>query len=280
MTFNIKPRKFSGLEHENALIWIHKFENCCMWYKWNDEERSIVVGDCLEDSAANWYMCLKDNVKSQYDHFKKAFIRRYVYPNQLTILSRIESVTQTSEESVHMYTKKFEDLAAKIDRTMYLDVDLIRHYIKGLQMKLRVLVATVEPKCFNDAVSSALHCEHLCNVPKNNEFQDNCEHLRKETRNYEFENTSPISYELESSISSMKNHFTARQNYVRDFTNKSPVTSKNAFNYEEQDMDFFHRSVAKTQQDLLEFTKAFFTELRHSEEKQNAIDLKLLTAHC
>ena len=111
---NMLPR-FSGLESEDAYVFISEFEQLCSMMRLqqlsDDAIKLRFVPFALKDNAKKWLYSIPTNSITTWEEFTKVFLKKF-YPNHKTARYRneINQFRQKAKEPFWQYFERFKSL--------------------------------------------------------------------------------------------------------------------------------------------------------------------------
>ena len=166
------PEPFSGLESEDANIWLNRFELYTDLKGWGPDQIIKAFPLFLRDAAAVWYDSLPYAHKQSFIALKKAFSDRY-FPHKTlrwVKLDEFNSRVQRPSETVMVYTQVMIKLGRDLDKS---DREIMEAVVRGYKTHIRTYVLEKEPTSLEDAlryarVAEAFRTESIDSAAVNN----------------------------------------------------------------------------------------------------------------
>ena len=162
MSVTLKLDKFSGIDNENAHVWLRQYLQYCTIYNILDDQKHNILPFHLTTHAKIWYNSLPDDVRSNWEVLKEAFLKRFSAENTQNDLSILQ-ISQSETESVNDYLSKIQKSAAFNDK---LNTELlVAIAVNGLKTEIRKIVLNKEPKSIEQVRHAATLAEKSLNLP-------------------------------------------------------------------------------------------------------------------
>jgi len=148
------PPVFHGAAHEDAEVWLSRFEKYIVYRGFNDRDKVNFLAVVLRDDAADWYDSLPDTSTDTWAHLKQAFEQRFKETDLLKWqkASTMWSRSQGEMESVDAYVTAMKKLA----RSVAVDDVQLRFAIqRGLRPELIGHVIQSQPESIDALIKSA-----------------------------------------------------------------------------------------------------------------------------
>lgn len=183
-------RTFEATGKEDLTEWVTKFDLLSQSKELSDHQKACVLPLLLVENAFKWFMCLTQDVKSDYSKLKEAFQKRYG-PDERTKWARAANLFQQKQfetESTKNFITRLQYEAISLDIT---EEQLISAVISGLLPHVRKFVLQQKYDTLLDIDQSAslaeLTCENLVKkaetdlLPKINKLEQKISELSVST---------------------------------------------------------------------------------------------------
>lgn len=142
--------KFKGERHEDAMLFVRKFERESAALRWNKDVMHAKFGIFLEDAAEQWFRVFVENAKDDekpkaWDDLKAAFLSHFLNGNYRNYLMRQISERKWKEnESLPAYVTTKIALCRDFQENME-DASVIEHVYSGLDEHVKAQFLTHDP---------------------------------------------------------------------------------------------------------------------------------------
>lgn len=150
--------KFTGRDRRPHILnsFLRHFEKYVDYMKLQGREKGVAFSAMLSDDAAIWYQSL--NRGYDWDDLKPEFLRRFRDP-QAEKNARIKLHQLRQSGSAKKYTEEFKRLCSCISDLT--DADQMQTYQHGLKTDLRIHLAVLKVKTFDQAVHAAEELDEI-----------------------------------------------------------------------------------------------------------------------
>ncbi|XP_020907672.1 uncharacterized protein LOC110245716 [Exaiptasia diaphana] len=146
---------FHGREDENLQLWLKKFylhlKRCQI-----DENTEQAVWELvahLKGPAESWYYSLPNDVAGSLQSMEEALLKRYgAYDRKWKLWQEMDSIKQITSLSFERYIEDINNLCHRVGAD---DETKLRCFVRGLEPKLRIAVASREPTTYQEAERAA-----------------------------------------------------------------------------------------------------------------------------
>ena len=152
--FELKPSfiailpKFSGLDTDNAYLFINEFEDVCAMSKIKQLSEDAIklrfIPFSLKDAAKKWMYSLTSNSISTWNEFISVFLKKY-FPNHKTaqLRNKINQFRQIPDEPFWKYFERFKDLLTQCPHHGMDKWALCQIIYEGLNSKSKIIFESI-----------------------------------------------------------------------------------------------------------------------------------------